>query len=414
MDDPIAAIRRDVERWFVARGVPQLVPGYRDEQQLDQRATPLIGAWLALGTVLWWATRPDWPTERNALVAVMALAYMAAVYLGISRLRGRRPLERPRTWDLADIATFGILPALPAAVVHGPEHGLFAIGNALLGVGAIYLLIGFGVPEIATWATRRIAGQLEHIVWLISRTLPLLLILVVFLLFAAEIWEAAHALTAGEVGLVIALLVVVAVLLILTTFQSELARIEERADWSEIVGEVAGTPAAALVARVPAETAVPPRLEWRERANLTLLVAVSQLVQSTFVGIVVTAFLVLFGLIAIPAEVQESWIGDGVRVVARFSFLGEMRTLSSELVAVATLLGGIIGLYFTGLALTDAAYRSEYFSRVIAEVQQIASVRAVYLVGGTPASAPLPERPASRATPGVGRRTGRSAASTRE
>src|SRR3712207_8668027 len=53
-----------------------------------------------------------------------------------------------------------------------------------------------------------------------------------------------------------------------------------------------------------------------------------------------------------------------VRVVARFEFLGEMRTMSAELLAVAALLGGIIALYFTGLALTDAAYRSEYFSHI--------------------------------------------------
>ena len=47
--------------------------------------------------------------------------------------------------------------------------------------------------------------------------------------------------------------------------------------------------------------------------------------------------------------------------------------------SVAALLGAIVGFYFTGLALTDPAYRAQYFARVIAEVQQIASVRAVYL-----------------------------------
>lgn len=376
-------VRRDVERWLVSRGVPQLIQGYSDEQHMGARATPLIAAWVLVGTVLWWGTRPEWSPARNALMVALAVAYMAVVYVAVGRLRGRGPLDRPRTWDVLDIATIALLPAVPAAAIHGPVAGAFAVGNALLGIGAIYVVIGFGLPEIGLWATRRVGGQLEQIVWLISRTLPLLLILVVFLLFAAEIWEAARALNGGEVALVLVLLLLVAGLLILTTLQSEVARIESRGDWGEIAEEARGTPAEALIPRVPAAAGTPPPLTWLERANLSLLVLVSQLVQSVFVGLVVAAFLVLFGLIAIPASVQESWIGDSVRVVARFELLGEMRTVSAELLAVATLLGGIIGLYFTGLALTDAAYRSEYFSRVIAEVQQIASVRAVYLAAGS-------------------------------
>jgi sterol desaturase/sphingolipid hydroxylase (fatty acid hydroxylase superfamily) len=380
LDDAAIRARREVERWFVSRGVPQLIQGYGDEQRLDARATPLIAGWIALGTVLWWANRDGASPARNAITIALSLVFMASVYVVVSRLRGRRLLERPRTWDLADIATFGVLPGIPAAVVHGPAAGAFAVGNALLGIGAIYLVIVFGIPEIAMWAVHRVGSQLEQIVRLIARTLPLLLILVVFLLFSAEIWEAAHALDGREILIVLALLTLIAVLLILTTFQSEIQRIEARSDWSVFAAEARSTPAEALFQRLPREAPEPPPpFRGRERANLTLLVVVSQLVQSIFVGLVVAGFLVIFGLIAIPAVVQESWIGDSVRVLGRFEFLGEPRTASGELVAVASLLGAITGLYFTGLALTDAAYRSEYFAHVVAEVEQIASVRAVYL-----------------------------------
>jgi len=385
------AARREVERWLVARGVPQVLTGYGDEQRLDARATPLIAGWLALGTVLWWATRPDWPLAWNVVAAGLSLIFMAVAYAAVSLVRGRRPLERPRRWDLLDIATFGVLPAVPAAVVHGPLQAAITIGNALLGIGFIYLLTRFGVPEIAGWATRRIGSELDHVVRLISRTLPLLLILVVFLLFAAELWEAAHSLNGSEIALVVGLLLIVGSLLILTTLQSELTRIEARVDWPTLAEDVRDTPAVALVDRVPPNAPPPPRFTWLERANLSLLILLSQLFQSIFVGLVVAAFLVMFGLIAIPAAVQESWIGESVSVVARFELLGEDRTLSLEMLAVVTLLGGIIGLYFTGLALTDAAYRSEYFSRVIAEVQQIAAVRAFYLADSAEATEASPQ-----------------------
>ena len=81
---------------------------------------------------------------------------------------------------------------------------------------------------------------------------------------------------------------------------------------------------------------------------------VNQLLQSVFVALLVMAFLVAFGLLALPASVQEGWIGEAVNVVTVFELLGEPRTVSAELLTVSALLSAIVGLYFTGLALTDA------------------------------------------------------------
>ena len=91
------------------------------------------------------------------------------------------------------------------------------------------------------------------------------------------------------------------------------------------------------------------------------------------------AFLVVFGLLVVPASVQEQWISAPVTVVWEFDLLGETRILSAELLIVSALLSGIVGLYFTGLALTDNAYRSEHFTTMLEELRQLFSVRSVYL-----------------------------------
>ena len=106
---------------------------------------------------------------------------------------------------------------------------------------------------------------------------------------------------------------------------------------------------------------------------------VSQLVQSLFVGLLVTLFLVALGVLAIPASVQEQWVGGPVRTLLGFELLGEPRLVSTELLVTAGLLGGVCALYFTGLALTDAAYRAEFHARVVAEVEEIMTVHAAYL-----------------------------------
>jgi hypothetical protein len=55
--------------------------------------------------------------------------------------------------------------------------------------------------------------------------------------------------------------------------------------------------------------------------------------------------------------------------------------LSEEVVIVSAILGGIVGLYFSGLGITDARYRSEGFDREVASIRQVLAARALYLTG---------------------------------
>ena len=201
------------------------------------------------------------------------------------------------------------------------------------------------------------------------------------LLFAAELWEAAHALRVGELAAVIGLLLAIAVeLAVATTFRTELARMEDQTDWDDLLREVDGTPVQELARHLTPPASRPRKLRWLERTNLSALVTINQLLQSTFVALLVMAFLVVFGVIVLPAEVQERWIGEPVSRLLRFDLLGEERRLSAQLVTVSAMLSGIVGLYFTGVAITEGgSSRGEDFRRAVAEVRQLVAARAVYL-----------------------------------
>jgi hypothetical protein len=373
--------RRLIERWFAGRGVPQLIAGYRTEQRMDARAVPFIGAWIVAGTLLIWAQRTG-ATLGESLIARTIALIASLVVLGLFLWARRRPPFRSGVrLDLIDIGIIGLVPGVAAAVIHGSAAVVIGVGSfVLLGVGIIYVVIGFGLLEIAGWAFRHLRAQLSEISTLVARTLPVLLILVVFLLFASELWQAAHTLGGGDLAAVIALLLVVATVLVVTRARDEIRTIEEERDWSSIAAHLAGTPAEAL-AEVAAEATAPPRrLSLPERLNLIFLMLVSQLVQSLFVALLVLLFLVALGLLAIPASVQETWVGEPVRTFVGFELLGEPRLLSVELLIAAGLLGGMSALYFTGLALTDAAFRADFHERVIGDVEQIMAVHAAYLV----------------------------------
>jgi hypothetical protein len=373
-------VRHDIERWFARKGVPQLIEGFSSESAMDQRAAPLISLWLIAGTVLWWGTRADWPPLMNAAGVAVTIGWMALVWWVVSRLRRRSWRIRPSTFDLWDIGTIAFLPIVPAALIEADAgEAIRSFFGALTGLGVIYAIVGFGLIEIGNWAFERLWVQVTHIVELLARTLPVLLILVVFLLFAAEMWEAAHAMSWLELGLVLLLLLVVAALLVVITFARELLRIEARTDVDGVLADAADTAAEPLATGHGADLLPAPPLPWLQKTNVTLLVAVPHLLQAIAVGVVVMGFLMVFALIAVPASVQQGWIGAPSRDLATFVLLDELRTVSEELLIVCSVLGGIVGLYFSGLSITDPSYRTEGFDQQVSNVRQILAARALYL-----------------------------------
>ena len=219
----------------------------------------------------------------------------------------------------------------------------------------------------------------SHIATLVARTLPLLLILVVFLLFAAEMWQAAQALGAGDLVAVTVLLAIVGTVFVVTQAREEIRTIDDRDDEATLEQLLTDTPAASLSGRgrLPGSARRP--LRRLELLNLVVLMLISQLIQALFVALMVAVFLVVLGMILFPTSVQDAWAGAPVRDLVAFVLLDEPRTLSLELLIVAALLSGMCGLYFTGLALTDATYRAEFNTRVVADIQRIMAVRSVYL-----------------------------------
>jgi len=214
---------------------------------------------------------------------------------------------------------------------------------------------------------------------LVARTLPLLLILVVFLLFAAELWQAAHALGLGDVVAVTVVLAIAGSVFVVTVAHQQIRGIEAHGDDRTPGALLSGTPAAGVTGAEPQASSPQRPLRRPELLNLLVLVLINQLLQALFVAVMVAVFLVMLGVIVVPASVQDAWAGAAVRELVSFVALDEPRTLSVELVIAAGLLGGMCGLYFMGFALTDAAYRAEFDARVMTDIRRIMAVRSVYL-----------------------------------
>lgn len=398
----------------MARGVPQLIKGYRAEPRMDARALPLIGAWLVVAAVVVWVLRPEvsfagrslsdlgvagWAGRSFGadfgvmLVALVATGVVLAVFL---RVRRHPPFRSNVRLDGLDIAALGLVPGVVAAVITGDPGAAPVIAAFVLsGVGIIYVLVALGIPELTVWGLRHLRENLPHIAVLVARTLPLLLILVVFLLFAAELWQAAHALGLGDMMAVTVVLAIAGSVFVVTVAHQQIRGIEARGDDREPSALLTGTPAAGLIGTGPHASLTQRPLRRPELLNLVVLVLINQLLQALFVALMVALFLVVLGVIVVPASVQDAWSGAAVRELVGFVVLDEPRTLSVELAIAAGLLGGMCGLYFMGFALTDAAYRAEFDARVMTDIQRIIAVRSVYLAmpgDGDPSGRPPSRR----------------------
>lgn len=369
--------RVDVEAWFVRRGVPQLVEGYSSEQRIDARATPWVGTWLVAGTLLWWGVRPDASASRNALGVLATLLLLGTTVAAVRRAKGRVMWWVDPRLETVEVFTLGVAVALASGVVERSVlDGLQDGGAALIGLGAIYTTIGLGLAAIGLWGLRQLLQELSRIVALLAATLPVLLILVLFLLFAAELWEAVHLLDGGETLAVIALVSAVAATLLLSAVRTELHDMTTRPH-ADLEALAVDTPAAPLGAGASGSARV--CLRPLQRLNLSVLAIIGQLIQSAFVAVLISSFLMVFGILTVPAALQERWIGAPPDAIIRLgTVLGDARVLTVELLTVSVLLGAVVALYFTGLVVTDAAYRTSHFERLLHEVRVLAAAHALY------------------------------------
>ena len=110
-----------------------------------------------------------------------------------------------------------------------------------------------------------------------------------------------------------------------------------------------------------------------EKANLILVLVIAQAVQVLLLSLSVFAFFLVFGGIVMKDHVQEHWSNGPIHAMPVLS------NLTVELVQVSVFLAAFSGFYFTICAVTDEAYRDQFFTTVKRELDRAVAVRAVYL-----------------------------------
>ncbi|CAN5861768.1 hypothetical protein BH24ACT3_BH24ACT3_10520 [soil metagenome] len=369
-----------VERWFVRRGTPQFIDHYSARDDAFTRAVPALT--LIFLVEMLGAINPEWSVPVNLAAAGGGLLLLLAAGAGLNRLRGRPPFQRPDRVGTVELAVFVAVPAAVPLVFGG--QGYSALGVALLNLailGVIYLVTSYALVALTRWAAVETVRELGQVFGLLTRALPLLLLFVTFLFINAEVWQVADALDGVSMAVVVGLFFVIGTGFLLTRLPTEIGQLATFDRPADVTAAVGDSPVAGLVGDLTDDELVVPALSRRQRGNVILVVLFSEGLQVVLVSVVIGAFFVLFGLVAVPGPVIESWAGPAAVAdpLVRFDVAGRSVVVTAALLRVAGFLAAFSGLYFTVYVITDATYRQEFFDQVVGEVRETLAVRVVYL-----------------------------------
>jgi hypothetical protein len=362
------------ERWFLERGLPHFIADYSASTDIWTRAVPALTL-LFLAEIAILAPHREFPIWLDVLVIAAAFAVVLGAWALVNRARGRSALARPDSVGPVELAAFVLVPAIVPLALGGQlrQAIITTVFNIVL-LGAIYVSTSFGVIAMTGWAFGRLLRQLEAVVSLLARALPMIALLVTFLFLTAEVWQTAGELHGPAYWIAVALFPFVGVLFIVARLPRDIGELNQFSNEHEIDALLAGTPMAA----VPVGHATAPPLRPREWGNVGLVALFSQGLQIFIVSMLIGAFFVVLGVLLVSAATTLDWAGE-VHVLATWT-LGERNLVVTEqLLRVAGFLTAFSGLNFTVYLLTDPTYRAEFRGEVVGELREAFAVRAAYL-----------------------------------
>ncbi len=350
--DELAAYERRLRR----AGLPLLIEDYSAYEDIFTRAVPLLS--LVVTGELLGAVDKDWPWWGNALALLGALAIVVGGVALVNRRRGRRALSVPDRVGPSELAAFVLVPALLPLVFGGQvTSALVTAGGNLLLLALIYGIVGIGLLSIVRWAAGRLVSQLAASLVLLTRAVPVLLIFMIVLFINTEMWQVFSDVSDPALSGVVALFLATGSVFIASRLPREVRELE-------------------------ADVGADPPLTSRQRFNVGLVMFVSQGLQVLVVAVLVGAFFVAFGALAITPDVVETWVGARPHAIAGHA------ALSEELIKVSSALAAFSGLYYAIAVLSDATYREEFLEELQTSLRETFGDRARYLEARRAAGAP--------------------------
>lgn len=374
----------DSEDWLRRRGVPTLVRDRRTATEVWASARWWLIALLVLEVFTAFSDRYTGWAQFGVFVAAVVITLTAMATFNL--VRRRRPFEAPTEIAWPELAFFVAFPPLLVLIVGGDplRSALITLAGQLIALVIAWALVALGVGWMLRWAVRTAAQHAADVARLVARSIPLLLLLTVFMFINAEAWQVAHGMVRSTRPLVAGAIVLTGAAF-LWFGADDLVDDADTADgWDEALPRLAGSPMAGY--EPVAGTALPiARLGRPERINLRLLLATSVAVQATLVAALLAAAYVVLGVVLVPDDVIASWLGSTPEAPVELRVLWELEGGGQDLflyevhVVVAVAVALLAGLNVIVASLTDDTYRRTFSADLVGDIEQNLAVHRALL-----------------------------------
>ncbi|MDO9395257.1 MAG: hypothetical protein Q7T71_01785 [Herbiconiux sp.] len=380
----MAAGERDVEQWLRSVGLPSFVRDGARGDRLVSRVVPFMLFALVLGVFVQLAVDADVDVELDSTLIVVLLVgsvllagvgfVLVPIVIGMiaARVLRTRPRAALPTGIVVLVCYLVVLPAVTAFTASFGE-ALWHAGIHLLIVAVAVLLTWLGVGSLLAWAAHAALQQLAAIGALVTRALPLLMLVVVFAFFSKPLWDVTSTMSAARLVAVALFFLVLGLLFVIPVSRVEMKELDESMEPAERIRLVrsSGLPDLDGYAAEPG-----PPLARRERVNLQAVLVLALVLQTLVFAGIVCLFLIVLGSFAFSPEVLRAWVGDRLSMVELF---GAEVPFTWALVKTAIFLSCVSSLNFLVSVTTNAAYRTSFFHPLIHDARAGLAVRAAYL-----------------------------------
>ena len=365
--------------------MPHLIDDYDADERIWVRARPFLIGVLLVETSLAFSDR--FTGIAQGLMVVLSVSMLIGALAVFNRIQRRRLFDVPQEVKIPELVFFVVTPALIALVVSGDPlvTSISAmIGNALL-LAVTYVVVGFGLIPMIGWAVGKLIEHLIVLVRLMARTLPVLLVLTVFMFINAEIWQVAYTVDPPAFLVVSLLLALIGFTFLWFSTTQMLDRVRSLDDWAQVealASDALGADADLLdeLDTSPAPPgAVLDTLRRGAVLNLRILLMTGVATQVVLVGLLVFGFYVLIGLVLISPDVLSQWTAaDDLHLIGERTVGPIDLALTREHIRVSGLIGALAGLNIAVSALSDESYRQAFTADLVVEIEENLAVRAIY------------------------------------
>ncbi|GAA1985698.1 hypothetical protein [Catenulispora subtropica] len=408
----------DVEKWFVKRGLPHFIENYKATEDVFKRALPVfvvlvlfqMGLELTSTSVTW---------ADRAVGAGIGLGAVLVIFLVANLIRQPYAWYRlPQVIGIPEIALLVVLGPTVGKLSHASWKAVMADGIAnVLVLGLAYALVSYAMLPVVLWALRHSVRELGNLVNLASKALPMLALFGTFLFLNVDMWHIASSFekrsqlwwTTLFFGLIIFGFLMV-------RLPSEVKMLSGEYTREAVMAAASDTPLARHLDELDEEL---PQLmtNRRQRINMLFVLAFTQIIQILLLAVVVFLYFVTLGKLAVnngqvadwlrtpeckaeladhhketvmaachfTDEQAESWLkiiepGKLFGFPARIPLGGEHELIFSEpLLRTAILLTTFSAFFFAVSAVTDEAYRKDFFESITGKLTKCLTIRCGYV-----------------------------------